>query len=121
MNTPLVSIIVPIYQAERFLKKSVESIQNQTLTDIEIILVDDGSTDCSSQICDELAKQDRRIKVIHKSNGGQSTARNAGINSAIGRYIGFMDNDDFLDPDMCNILYKNVIYYINSEGDFAWS
>jgi len=107
-NIPLVSIIVPVYQAEAFLKKSVDSILSQTLSDIEIILVDDGSTDDSGKICDEIAANDKRVRVIHKENGGQSSARNVGIDKAIGKYIGFMDNDDFLYPDMCMYLYENA-------------
>ncbi len=113
MNTdiPLVSIIVPVYQAELFLEKSVESIMNQTLSNIEIILVNDGSKDGSGKICDMIAASDKRVRVIHKENGGQSSARNVGINTATGKYIGFMDNDDFLYPDMCKCLYENAEQY----------
>lgn len=108
MDTPLVSIIVPVFQAESFLEASVESILNQTLNNIEIILINDGSTDSSGILCDKIANADKRVKVIHKSNGGQSTARNVGIRTASGEYIGFMDNDDLLYPDMCNCLYENA-------------
>jgi len=108
IDIPLVSIIVPVYQAELFLKKSVESIINQTLSNIEIILVNDGSKDGSGKICDMIAASDKRVRVIHKENGGQSSARNVGINTATGKYIGFMDNDDFLYPDMCMCLYENA-------------
>lgn len=108
MKRASVSIIVPVYQAEKSLQKSVETIMQQTLEDIEIILVDDGSTDKSPAICDELAAKDARIKVVHQKNAGQSAARNVGINMAEGKYIGFMDNDDFLYPEMCRRLYENA-------------
>ena len=111
MKEVLVSIIVPVYQAEIFLQKSIETILNQTLTNIEIILVDDGSKDNSGIICDNLSLRDARVKVIHKKNGGQSSARNTGIDAAKGKYIGFMDNDDFLYPDMCQRLYDNAERY----------
>lgn len=106
MNSPKISIIVPVYQVEKYLKKCVYSIQNQTYPNIEIILVDDGSTDGCSEICDELAKLDTRIVVIHKKNGGLSDARNVGLEIATGDYIGFVDSDDFLDPKMYEILVK---------------
>ncbi|WP_300699447.1 glycosyltransferase [Bacteroides sp.] len=111
MNNILISIIIPVYQAEAFLEKSVESILKQTLKDIEILLIDDGSKDKSGEICDQFAVRDQRVRVIHKKNGGQSSARNAGINAALGKYIGFMDNDDFLYPEMCQLLYENAEQY----------
>ena len=85
MSNPKISIIVPVYQVERYLKKCVSSVQNQTYTNIQIILVDDGSTDKSPIICDKLAEEDKRIVVIHKKNGGLSDARNAGLNIAAGQ------------------------------------
>ena len=91
-----VSIIVPVYRAESYLLKCVESIAKQTHSNIEIILVNDGSPDNSGIVCDELAKNDERIIVIHKENGGVSSARNAGINVASGEYILFVDSDDCL-------------------------
>lgn len=106
-----ISIIVPVYQAEFFLKESVDSILAQTFEDFELILVNDGSPDRSGVICDELALKDKRIRVIHKTNEGQSSARNAGIDASKGKYIGFMDNDDFLYPDMCERLFKNAEKY----------
>lgn len=112
MSKVLVSIIVPIYQAEKFLMKSVETVLNQTLKDIEIILVNDGSTDKSGAICDDIASKDHRVKVIHKKNEGQSAARNTGIEAATGKYIGFMDHDDFLYPEMCERLYRNAEKYM---------
>ncbi|MDD6264985.1 MAG: glycosyltransferase family 2 protein [Clostridia bacterium] len=96
---PLVSIIVPIYKVEEYLDECVESIVNQTYSDIEIILVDDGSPDKCPRLCDEWAKKDDRIKVIHKENGGVSSARNAGINIAKGEWIWFVDSDDSVEKD----------------------
>lgn len=102
----LISIIVPVYNVEKYLDKCVVSIINQTYKNIEVILVDDGSKDSSGKLCDELEKIDKRIKVIHKKNGGLSDARNAGIKVAKGQYIGFVDSDDFIENDMFEILYK---------------
>lgn len=96
---PLVSVIVPIYNVEKYLSKCIESIINQTLSNIEIILINDGSTDSSGVIADNYAKNDSRIKVIHKKNGGQGSARNIGIELASGEYIGFVDSDDWIDLD----------------------
>ena len=93
------SIILPIYNVEKYLKECVSSIQAQTFKDFEIILVDDGSKDSSPAICDELAQKDSRIKVIHKTNGGQSTARNMGLKKAEGEYIIYLDSDDFITSD----------------------
>ncbi|HFU5892253.1 TPA: glycosyltransferase family 2 protein, partial [Enterococcus faecium] len=89
-----ISIIVPIYNVEQYLRKCVDSILAQTFTDFEVILVDDGSPDNSGAICDEYAKLDSRVRVIHKENGGLSDARNAGIEIAKGKYLGFVDSDD---------------------------
>lgn len=105
----LISIIVPVYQAERYLYKSVKTLLLQTYENIEILLIDDGSTDSSREICDKLAIEDKRVVVIHQPNKGQSAARNMGISIAKGKYIMFMDNDDFYFPDMCNTLLKNII------------
>lgn len=93
------SIILPIYNVEKYLKECVDSIQAQTFKDYEIILVDDGSKDSSPAICDELAEKDGRIKVIHKPNGGQSTARNMGLEKAEGKYVIYLDSDDFITSD----------------------
>lgn len=106
-----ISIIVPVYNVEKYLKKCIESILLQTLKDIEIILVDDGSTDDSGRICDEFANMDSRIKVLHKKNGGLSDARNVGINHAEGEYLGFIDSDDYIDNDMYEFLYSNAKKY----------
>lgn len=110
----LISIIVPVYNVEEYLEKCVESIINQTYKNIEIILVDDGATDNSGKICDELGKKDDRIIVIHKANGGLSDARNAGLKIAKGEYIGFVDSDDYIAEDMFETLY-NLNKKYNSE------
>lgn len=96
----LISVIVPVYNVEKYLNKCIESIANQTYKNLEIILVDDGSTDSSGAICDQWAKKDDRIKVIHKENGGLSDARNKGLYIASGNYIGFVDSDDWIDYEM---------------------
>lgn len=103
-NFPLISIIVPVYNVETFLRQCLDSIVTQTYKNLEIILVDDGSTDNSGKVCDEYAERDRRIKVIHKSNSGVSSARNVGLNVATGKYIGFVDGDDWIEPDMYEYL-----------------
>lgn len=100
-----VSVIVPVYKVEKYLNKCVDSIINQTLEDIEIILVDDGSPDNCGKICDDYAQKDNRIVVIHKTNGGLSDARNAGLEVARGEYIGFVDSDDYIAPEMISLLY----------------
>ena len=104
----LISVIVPVYNVEEYVEKCVLSIINQTYKNLEIILVDDGSTDNSGKICDEIAIKDNRIKVIHKKNGGLSDARNVGIDIAKGDYLGFVDSDDYIDPDMYSILLNNM-------------
>ena len=104
----LISVIVPVYKSEKYLDKCVESIVNQTYKNLEIILVDDGSPDNCPQICDEWAKKDGRIKVIHKENGGVSSARNAGLDNSSGEYIGFVDGDDFIENDFYEFLYDNL-------------
>lgn len=114
METPfasLISIIVPVYKVEPYLENCVKSIQNQTYKNIEIILVDDGSPDNCGQICDELASHDVRIKVIHKENGGLSSARNAGLAIARGEYFGFVDSDDCIHPQMYELLYNDIESY----------
>lgn len=101
----LISIIVPIYNVEKYLKTCLNSIVNQTYRNLEIILVDDGSPDQCGEICDEYAEKDDRIKVIHKENGGLSDARNAGINIASGKYIAFIDSDDYIADNFIQYLY----------------
>lgn len=100
----LLSIIVPVYNVASQLVRCIETICNQTYRNIEIILVDDGSTDESGQICDDFSAKDDRIKVIHKTNGGLSSARNAGLDAATGYYYGFVDSDDYIELDMYEIL-----------------
>lgn len=104
----LVSVIVPIYKVEDYLDECVKSIVDQTYKNIEIILVDDGSPDHCPQKCDEWAKKDLRIRVVHKQNGGLSSARNAGLDVAKGEYIAFVDSDDFITPDYVEVMYNRI-------------
>ncbi|MCS2612160.1 glycosyltransferase [Bacteroides fragilis] len=108
---PLISIIVPVYNVEAYLHQCLQSILDQTYTNLEIIIVDDGSTDHSPAICDHFAALDARVKVIHKKNGGQSAARNIGLDTASGEYIGFVDSDDWIDNDMYETLYNLISQY----------
>ncbi|MGL9728856.1 glycosyltransferase family 2 protein [Enterococcus sp. DIV0756] len=103
-----ISIIVTVYNSEKYLNKTIESILNQTFRDFELILVDDGSTDSSGKICDDYAREDNRIRVLHQKNGGVSCARNKGIEISNGEFIGFVDSDDFIDPDMYELLLHNL-------------
>lgn len=111
-----VSIIVPVYQVEKYIRQCIESIQAQTFTDFELILVDDGSKDASGEICDKYAKEDDRIKVIHKTNGGLSDARNKGIEVVNSKYLMFIDSDDYIEKDMVKLLYQNIL---DTESDIA--
>lgn len=104
----LISVIVPVYNVEKYLARCVESIRKQTYQNLEIILVDDGSPDECPRICDQFALADARIRVIHKPNGGLSDARNAGIEAASGTYIGFVDSDDYIHPQMYMDLWKSL-------------
>ncbi|WP_299092029.1 glycosyltransferase [uncultured Bacteroides sp.] len=103
---PLISIIIPVYNVNGYLEKCLHSVCEQTYKNLEIIVVDDGSTDGSGEICDLFAETDSRIKVIHQVNGGQSSARNKGLAIARGEYIGFVDSDDWIDSDMYEFLYR---------------
>lgn len=105
----LISIIVPIYKVEKYLDKCVDSIVNQTYQNLEIILVDDGSPDNCPRMCDDWAKKDSRIKVVHKPNGGLSDARNAGMKIATGEYVAFIDSDDWLDLNMVETLFNEAV------------
>lgn len=105
----MISIIVPIYNVDKYLERCLNSILSQTYHDIQAILIDDGSTDSSGLICDQYAKLDKRIKVIHKKNGGISSARNVGLRLASGEYIGFVDSDDYIDSEMFELLYKRSV------------
>lgn len=105
---PLISIIVPVYKVEQYLVKCIDSILDQSLSDFELILINDGSPDNCGHICDTYAQKDKRIKVVHKENGGLSDARNVGIDLAQGKYIGFVDSDDYIEKDMYEVLLKNL-------------
>lgn len=107
----MVSIIVPIYKVEKYLRECIDSILAQTYEDIEVILIDDGSPDGSPAICDEYASKDKRVKVIHKPNGGLSDARNAGLDKAHGDYISFIDSDDVIDKLMIEIMMEHAADY----------
>ena len=107
----LISIIIPVYKVEKYLEKCIQSLINQTYENLQIILVDDGSPDNCGKICDEYAKKDHRIEVIHKSNGGLSDARNKGLEIAKGEYIGFVDSDDYIEADMYEVLYNLLKQY----------
>ena len=109
MSKIKVSVIVPIYKTEKYLSTCVESLLCQTLKEIEIILIDDGSPDNCPALCDNYALKDSRIKVIHKTNSGLSDARNIGIKEAAGEYIGFVDSDDWVKPEMFEKMYQNAI------------
>ena len=109
MNSqPKISVIVPVYKVENFLDRCVESIVGQTYENLEIILVDDGSPDNCPALCDAAAAKDARIRVIHQKNGGLSAARNAGLDAARGAWIGFVDSDDYIAPEMYEVLYQAV-------------
>ena len=108
---PLITIIVPIYNVEPYIRKCIDSILAQTYKNLEIILIDDGSPDNCPKICDEYAIKDNRIRVIHKENGGISDARNIGLETAKGEYIGFVDPDDWIAPDMYEYLLKGLFEY----------
>lgn len=105
----LISVVVPVYRVEPYLDRCVASIVNQTYRNLEIILVDDGSPDRCPAMCDAWAEKDRRIKVIHKANGGLSDARNAGMAVASGELMGFVDSDDWINPEMYQLLYENMM------------
>ena len=111
MNKPLITVIVPVYNIIEYLPRCVESICNQTYRNLEILLVDDGSTDGTDKLCDELTQKDDRIRVFHKENGGSSTARNLALTYAKGEYVGFVDSDDFIAPDMYEKLYSGIVTY----------
>ncbi|HDZ5087888.1 TPA: glycosyltransferase family 2 protein [Campylobacter jejuni] len=127
-NIPLVSIIIPIYNTEKYLRECLDSVVNQTLKEIEIILIDDGSTDNCRKICDEYAIKDERIIVIHKENAGLGAAYNSGLDIAKGEYVGFVESDDWIEPNMYEELYNKAkktnvdvcignFYYYNNFGD----
>ncbi len=108
MQNDLISVIIPVYNVEKYLVRCVDSIRAQTYSHLEILLIDDGSTDSSGVLCDETAKEDKRIRVIHQKNGGLSSARNTGMAHAKGKYISFVDSDDWAKPDMIEYLYSLI-------------
>lgn len=110
-NAPLITVIVPVYNILEYLPRCVHSITAQTYRNLEIILVDDGSTDGTGELCDRLAAEDDRIKVLHKENGGSSSARNLGLDHAKGEYIGFVDSDDYISSDMYEKLWCGIEKY----------
>lgn len=128
---PEISIIVPVYNADRYLKNCISSILNQSFYNFELILINDGSKDCSGEICDNYASKDKRVKVIHKNNEGVSIARNIGIDMSKGKYIMFCDSDDVIEKDWCRSLYNlytnnhnyvavcgfNIINYRNNKSE----
>lgn len=103
MDTPKISVIVPVYNVEQYLPRCIDSILVQTFTDFELLLIDDGSTDSSGDICDEYAKKDNRIRVFHKKNGGVSSARNVGLDNAKGEWLAFIDSDDTVDTEYLSL------------------
>ena len=111
LTQPKISIIIPVYNVEKYVKKCIESVINQEYTNLEIIIVNDGSTDNSGDICDYYANKDKRIILIHQENQGLSMARNNGLDIATGEYIGFVDSDDWIAPDMYYMLYDNAVRY----------
>ena len=119
MSKYFISVIMPIYNAEKYVKKSIDSLVNQTTNEIEIILVDDGSTDGSGSICDQYDGSEN-VKIIHKENGGICTARNAGLLQAEGQYVSFIDSDDFMDL----VAYEKIIKVLKNNQadilDFGW-
>lgn len=115
MNRQKISVIIPIYKTEKFLRKCIESVLNQTHTELEVILVDDGSPDRCGEICDEYAAKDSRVKVIHQQNSGVSVARNESMNYVTGELVGFVDSDNYIDPEM----YEYLLSLTEGDIDFA--
>jgi len=109
MKSPEISIIIPVYKVEKYLDRCIQSVLNQSFTDYEVILVDDGSPDSCPEMCDSYAASDSRFKVIHKKNQGLGFARNSGLDIAQGKYVMFLDSDDWYDPKICEILHKAII------------
>jgi len=124
MGTPKVSIIVPVYNVEKYLHRCIDNILSQKFEDFELLLVNDGSKDSSGFICDEYAHKDQRVNVIHKENGGASSARNFGLDAASGEYIAFSDADDWMEEEWLSAMMENIgntdlviAGYVNHEGD----
>lgn len=108
---PKISVIIPVYNAEKYLRKCIESVLNQTFGDFELLLVDDGSPDHSGEICDEYAQKDSRVHVFHKPNGGTANARNYGLDHSQGDYVAFIDNDDYVEPTYLGDMYSAMTHY----------
>ena len=113
---PKISIIMPVYNAEKYLPAAIESVQKQTLSDFELVLINDGATEGSGAVCDHYASEDSRIRVIHQQNGGICAARNVGLAAAQGDFVGFMDNDDALDP---GTLQENYDLLMQHDADWV--
>ncbi|MBO6133751.1 MAG: glycosyltransferase family 2 protein [Lachnospiraceae bacterium] len=113
---PLISVIIPVYNVEKYLRRCVKSVLSQTYKNLEVLLIDDGSTDRSPDICDELAKKDKRIRVIHQENRGVASTRNNGVRAASGDLIAFIDSDDFVTKDYLDVLYQDMV---NTGSDIA--
>ena len=111
MNVPLISVIVPVYNVEKYLLQCIESILAHSFTDVELLLIDDGSPDCCGEICEEYAKRDNRIRVFHQENRGVSAARNVGLENAKGKFIVFVDSDDYVLPGYLQDLYADACMY----------
>lgn len=118
MMKPKISIIVPVYNVQRYIRECIKSLLNQTIREIEIILVDDGSTDLSGKICDEYAEKDKRVVVIHKENEGLGLTRNTGIAIARGEYVGFVDSDDIVSDKCFELMYENMLNY-NADASYC--
>lgn len=116
MNHPLLSVIIPIYKAERYLRRCLESVLSQSYTNIEVFCVDDGSPDHSAEILEEYAARDKRLKIIHQSNQGQSAARMAGLRNCSGEWVTMVDSDDYLEPD----IYRKAVAAIGDDIDVVW-
>lgn len=110
----MISVIIPVYNILEYLPRCVHSVCNQTYRNLEILLIDDGSTDGTGELCEELAKEDARIFVYHKENGGSSSARNLGLEKARGDYLGFVDSDDYISPEMYELLLQGIVKYDTS-------
>lgn len=117
MEQDLISVVIPVYNVEKYFKRCIDSVLKQTYQNMEIIIVDDGSKDSSGSLCDEYEKKDSRIAVFHKENGGLSSARNFGLEKALGRYICFIDSDDFIDENYITIMYNKMI---KSDADICY-
>lgn len=125
MKNPTISVIVPVYNTEKYLPRCIDSILAQTFTDFELLLIDDGSKDNSANICDEYAAKDQRVRVFHKQNGGVSSARNLGLDNAQGEWITFVDSDDWIECEYFSILASSsesdiIISYYVAEGWNGW-